>query len=162
MSIMKVSNGVVGVVVLAGWLSFLLVPAAIRELRTIVLDMDVEPWFTATIEVHPDRRDMNGDPSVTYTVHPRYNLDGRWSAWVEIADDSQVHGCGGGAEANYVKGVSTKEHSFDYFLGDDCSEPEVHYRLCAEYRMTKDQSVQFIGPVCSPIVYPTSHAEKME
>lgn len=138
-------------VLVGSWLVLLGWQPLLKEWRNY---SDPGPWFSAKIEVAPERLDPEGNPTILYTKQIDRVLNGAWSAWLQTVDGQTItFFCGGNGRGIYAPAESgTRTYSMRYFLGQNCDIPRVPYRVCAEYIMDYNGRSRFIGPVCSTIV----------
>lgn len=111
------------------------------------------PWISATITLVPT---VGAKPNVRYAVHSRSYVSGRWRAWVET--ESGVRVCGGTGTGSYsARHETPRMWGWNAWLGADCAEPPVPYRLCVSYDVSTPSGVPGdFGPSCSAIHDPRS------
>lgn len=104
------------------------------------------PWLYADVEIVPV---VGSRPRVRYAVHAKSYVAGDWRAWVEV--EPAVRICGGSGSGTYSERTGKPRlWGWQAWLGRDCSEPAIPYRLCVSYDVRTPSGVPGdFGPDCS-------------
>ena len=142
-----VPNLSLGVLIVIGWIAFLLTEPIAR----LVDDHTTpQPWFSAAMALGPD--------AVHYDRTINRRMRGEWTAVMQIQNgDEWIGECDRSGRWTYRPETSgAVSMSFDRFTGG-CPQPDKPHRVCTDYVMTDEPGrTRHFGPFCSNAYTPGS------